>query len=128
MLLGASQMALASLQATSLQVGLGSVLSWHTRTEQSGLTAQNPKPSPDLSYCCTQVRQLCSLCTNKHQQSAVHLTDAQEHHLDAIIHVLRVEVKVPRSLPHVRLGHVGCVQQLVAVSEVVLLQPHTHCH
>ena len=45
----------------------------------------------------------------------------QWRYLDAIIHVLSIEIQVARSLPHVCLGYMGCVQQLVAILEVMLL-------
>lgn len=52
----------------------------------------------------------------------MYVSNAQEFHLDAIIHVLRVEVEVARGLPHVCLGHMGCVQQLVTIPQMVFLQ------
>ena len=55
------------------------------------------------------------------QQSALLRTGAKRRYLDAVIHVLSIEIQVARSLPHVCLGHVGCVQQLVAILEMMLL-------
>lgn len=52
----------------------------------------------------------------------MYVTDAHGYYLDAIIHVLRVEVEVARGLPHVCLGHMGCVQQLVTIPQMVFLQ------